>query len=132
MMRLEHVMEEQSFAFLATLCPHPRAPLYSSPSPVTLPSRSLRAKQEEDRLAMERQAKSKFESDRAELERQYQQRLSQLRGDLEDEERAQKRKMQENTDLMVMEYRKQMEVREGKGKREGQGSGCARGDKIGG
>ncbi|GAX85096.1 hypothetical protein CEUSTIGMA_g12516.t1 [Chlamydomonas eustigma] len=78
----------------------------------------VRMRQEEERSALERRLKSEFEADRADLERQYRQRLSSVREELEDEERNQKRKMLEATDLVISEYKKQMEAREAREKEE--------------
>lgn len=95
---------------------HPRTPLVpssalSSRSPLseTLPPGS-RSKYEAERIAMEQRLKATYESDRSDLEKQFESRLSQIRAELEDEERMQKRKMVDATDLLVAEFKKQMEV----------------------
>jgi hypothetical protein len=74
-----------------------------------------RSKFEAERIVMEQRLKAAHESERRDLEGQYQSRLSQIRAELEDEERMQKRKMVDATDLLVAEFKRQMEVRRGAG-----------------
>ncbi|KAG1653703.1 hypothetical protein FOA52_007931, partial [Chlamydomonas sp. UWO 241] len=67
---------------------------------------------------MEATAKSGYEAARGALETHYRTRLSQLRAELEDEEVSQKRKMIDATDMMVAEFKRQMEAREAREKEE--------------
>lgn len=53
---------------------------------------------------------AEFEAERADLEKSYKNRLRNLKDQLEDDEVVQKRKMQEASDSVLQEFKKQMQV----------------------